>query len=300
MQLKLTKTAVRIGAVCALAAAAALGFTQAALAAPAQGAVSVPCSAAALASAITGASSGETLNLAKFCVYKLTEALPEVGTDLTINGNQSTIERSYASGTDDFTILDNDGELVLNKVNFRNGDSDSDFAGAIYNDDELTVNGGTFTGNTSNEYGGAIYNEDDATVTGSTFTSNASLDDEYGGAIYADDDMTVTSSNFTKNSAEDGGYGGAIYIAGKVDVTVTGSGFSQNSADEGGGIYNDGGLALRGGGFTGNTAEDYGGGIFSSTIADETVTDAAFRLNQAGSYGGGIYDEGDDATVTAS
>src|SRR5580692_848195 len=271
MQLKLTKTAVRIGAVCALAAAAALGFTQAALAAPAQGAVSVPCSAAALASAITGASSGETLNLAKFCVYKLTEALPEVGTDLTINGNQSTIERSYASGTDDFTILDNDGELVLNKVNFRNGDSDSDFAGAIYNDDELTVNGGTFTGNTSNEYGGAIYNEDDATVTGSTFTSNASLDDEYGGAIYADDDMTVTSSNFTKNSAEDGG-----------------------------GIYNDGGLTLRGGGFTGNTAEDYGGGIFSSGIADETVTDAAFRLNQAGSYGGGIYDEGDDATVTAS
>ena len=79
MQLKLTKTAVRIGAVGALAAAAALGSTQAALAAPAQGAVSVPCSAAALASAISGASSGETLNLAKFCVYKLTEALPDVG-----------------------------------------------------------------------------------------------------------------------------------------------------------------------------------------------------------------------------
>ena len=55
MQLKLTKTTVRIGAVGALAAAAALGFTQAALAAPAQGAVSVPCSAAALASAISGA-----------------------------------------------------------------------------------------------------------------------------------------------------------------------------------------------------------------------------------------------------
>src|SRR5580704_13718497 len=158
MQLKLTKTTVRIGAVGALAAAAALGFTQAALAAPAQGAVSVPCSAAALASAITGATSGETLNLAKFCVYKLTEALPDVDTDLTINGNQSTIERSYASGTDDFTILTvgDDGDLVLNKVNFRNGDSDSDYAGAIYNDGDLTVNGGTFTGNTSDEYAGAI------------------------------------------------------------------------------------------------------------------------------------------------
>ena len=196
MQLKLTKTAVRIGAAGALAAAAALGFAQAALAAPAQGAVSVPCSAAALASAISGATSGETLNLAKFCVYKLTEELPDVDTDLTINGNQSTIERSYASGTDDFTILENDSDLVLNKVNFRNGDSDSDFAGAIYNDDELTVNGGTFTGNTSNEYAGAIYNDDELTVNGATFTGNTAED--YGGAIYNDDDASVTGSTFTR------------------------------------------------------------------------------------------------------
>ena len=92
MQLKLTKTAVRIGAVGGLAAAAALGFTQAALAAPAQGAVSVPRSAAALASAISGASSGETLNLAKFCVYKLTEELPDV--ELT---SSSTATRAPSS-----------------------------------------------------------------------------------------------------------------------------------------------------------------------------------------------------------
>ena len=129
MQLKFARAAGRIAAVGALAAAG-LGFAQAALAetalaGTAQAAVSVPCSAAALASAISGASSGETLNLAKFCVYKLTEELPDVDTDLTINGNQSTIERSYASGTDDFTILENDGDLVLNGVSFRNGDSEA-------------------------------------------------------------------------------------------------------------------------------------------------------------------------------
>src|SRR5580698_4189386 len=153
MQLKFARATGRIAAVGALAAAG-LGFAQAALAetalaGTAQAAVSVPCSAAALASAIGGATSGETLSLAKFCVYKLTEGLPAIDTDLTINGNQSTIERSYASGTDDFTILtvEDDGDLVLNKVNFRNGDADSGYAGAIVNDDDLTVNGGTFTGN---------------------------------------------------------------------------------------------------------------------------------------------------------
>ena len=126
MQLKFARAAGRIVAVSALAAAG-LGFTQAllaetALAGTPQAAVSVPCSAAALASAIGGATSGETLNLAKFCVYKLTEALPDVDTDLTINGNQSTIERSYATNTDDFTILTVDGgNVVLNGVSFRNG-----------------------------------------------------------------------------------------------------------------------------------------------------------------------------------
>ena len=122
---KVRRAAGRIAAVGALAAAC-LGFAQAALAetvlaGTAQAAVSVPCSAADAASAISGASSGETLNLAKFCVYKLTEELPDVDTDLTINGNQSTIGRSYASGTDDFTILENESDLVL-KATFRNGD----------------------------------------------------------------------------------------------------------------------------------------------------------------------------------
>ena len=132
----------------------------------------MPCSAAALASAISGATSGETLNLAKFCVYKLTEELPDVDTDLTINGNQSTIERSYASNTDDFTILTVDGgNVVLNGVSFRNGGGTggsvdlgpkaapsgmtamTQMAGQSTTREDLTVNGGTFTGNTVHRRG---------------------------------------------------------------------------------------------------------------------------------------------------
>src|ERR1700728_2596867 len=105
MHLKFAKAATRIAAVSAVAAALGLGSAQAALAKAAPGAVNVPCSAAALASDITANTGGETLSLAKFCVYKLTEALPDITEDLTIDGNQSTIERSYASGTSDFGIF---------------------------------------------------------------------------------------------------------------------------------------------------------------------------------------------------
>ena len=168
MQLKFARATGRIVAVGALAAAG-LGFTQAALAGTAlagtaQAAVSVPCSAAALASAIGGASSGETLSLAKFCVYKLTEALPDVDTDLTINGNQSTIERSYATNTADFTILTVEGEggdVVLNGVSFRNGGGTGDLGGPILGPKAGSIrNGGDETD------GGAIHNEGDLTDVG--------------------------------------------------------------------------------------------------------------------------------------
>ena len=263
MQLRFARAAGRTVAVGALATAR-LGFTQAllartALAGTPQAAVSVPCSAAALASAIGGATSGETLSLAKFCVYKLTEGLPDIDTDLTINGNQSTIERSYAANAAGFTILTVDGEggdVVLNGVSFRNGGGTEDLGGpilgpkagsirndgdntgnggAIHNEGDLTVNGGTFTGNTATDEGGAIFNDDNLVVNGTVFTGNSSDD---GGAIYNEDNARVTGSTFTGNTSLDDEYGGAIYA--DDDMTVTSSNFTRNSAEDGGyggGIY---------------------------------------------------------------
>src|SRR2546430_3477933 len=82
-------------AVGAAAAAGALAVSpvagQAALAAP--GPVAVPCSAAALAAALAGATGGETLSLAPMCHYQLTEALPQGGLQLPVHGNGATLER---------------------------------------------------------------------------------------------------------------------------------------------------------------------------------------------------------------
>jgi hypothetical protein len=104
MHLKFAKTAARITAAGAMVAAVGLGSAQMALAKP-DPSVGVPCSAAALSNAISDNTGGETLSLAKFCVYKLTETLPDITEDLTIDGNQGTIERSYAPGTPDFRIF---------------------------------------------------------------------------------------------------------------------------------------------------------------------------------------------------
>jgi hypothetical protein len=80
--------------------ALSLGCAPAALAAPAPAVVvHVPCSAAALAADLASAANGETLSLAASCKYVLTAALPDISQNLTIDGNQATLERSAASGT---------------------------------------------------------------------------------------------------------------------------------------------------------------------------------------------------------
>jgi predicted outer membrane repeat protein len=318
MHLKLAKAAARVAAASAVVAASGLGFAQAAMAKPATSGINVPCSADALASAISGNTGGETLSLTKFCVYKLPGALPNITENLTIDGNQTTIERSYASDTSYFSIfyVPDDVSLVLNQVNVRNGDTDDDYGGAIDNaDGSVTVNGGTFSDNTSSYAGGAIYNEASLMVSGATFTDNSAPD--YGGAIENTDDALVTGSTFTGNST--GGKGGAIYVDGHTAVAdsnftsnsaehgggiyaaddgetfaVTGSGFYQNTASgHGGGIDNgDDDMTLTGGGFYQNTAYQ-GGGIYN--YHDMTVDGATFHMNAASDEGGGIYSEYDVA-----
>src|SRR5712691_1595342 len=213
MHMRLVRTAARTAAAGAGAVVVlGLASAQAAMAVPPP-VVNVPCSATVLATDIAGSVSGETLNLATFCVYKLDSALPEISQDLTIQNNQGTIERSYFADTPDFSIFTvTSGHLVLNQVNLRNGDSqgggisppadNSGNGGAIYNNGgDVTVNGGTLSGNTAANLGGAIFSQNgDLTVNGAVFTGNQADD---GGAIATlpSDPATVTGSQFSGNSA---------------------------------------------------------------------------------------------------
>ena|ERR1700722_6507485 len=96
MSWKLKRAAAGAVAVSGILAAAA---TNAQLAQAAPAVTQVPCDSAALASAISNASSGDVLSLARSCLYLLTAGLPIIYQDLTIDGNGATLERSYAHGT---------------------------------------------------------------------------------------------------------------------------------------------------------------------------------------------------------
>ena len=295
MYFKMTRAAVTVagGAV-----ALCLGSVPAAMAAPAQDATFVPCNAYALHTAIDDASSGDTLDLAPGCTYRLPAALPEIDTELTIVGYHSTLTRAHdAPGFSLLTLggrgcgdggvnlpagstnLDDDDGcdawLAVTNVNFTDGGGyEVGKGGAIDNaGGRLHVTGGTFSDNETDSEAGAIYNDGTMTVENATFTDNLA---PYGGAIENDRDASVEGSTFTWNKAP------------------TLSGAPDNS--DGGAIYNDHYLYLANSGFLGNSTGGYGGAIYTEGNLDAgyiTVT-----ANAAGFYGGGIYN--DDETVTLS
>ncbi len=96
---------------------------------------------------------------------------------------------------------------------------------------ELTIEGGTITGNTAAELGGGIHNEGTTTIKGGTITGNTA--GTYGGAIYSNSTVSVSGITLSSNTAQTGG--GAICTEGT--LTLDGVTIQGNSAQYGGGVY---------------------------------------------------------------
>jgi predicted outer membrane repeat protein len=249
--------------------------------------VSVPCNTQALASAITSATDGVTLNLAASCVYALKAPLPVIGHDLTITGNAATLDCAI-SLADAFTLLSvNAGTLTISQLNFRNG---ADAISATGNG-SVAITGGTFRGNHAVN-GGAISSVTgmgSLSVTGATFTGNTATGQ--GGAIYTNEAAaltTVSGSTFVNNTAGSGG--GGIYSF--FPMNVTSSVFARNKAADGGAIFNDSELGdiLKDVTIRNNNATQDGGGV-ASYQCGLSVTDSQIAGNHAGSEGGGVYQD---------
>jgi predicted outer membrane repeat protein len=256
--------------------------------------VNVPCNAATLATAISGAASGETLSLTPHCQYQIKAALPVVGQDLAIAGHWATLRRSHAPGTPAFAILSVDaGTLAVSDLNFSNGNG----AISATENGSITVQGGTFSGNNAAD-GGAISSYTglgNLTVTDATFTGNTAT--YAGGAIYTNEaagNTTVTGSTFTKNKA--GNIGGAIYNF--FDMVVSDSRFNANQATSGGAIFNNalGGDSLTGVTMYDNSATQDGGGIATANT-DLILANSRIVGNHAGNEGGGIYQNGSEGQI---
>ena len=191
------------------------------------------------------------------------------------------------------------GDLTLNNVDLKG--NNANFGGAIWNEGKLTVNGGSFEGNTADEAAGAIYNADGAklTVDGVSFKENTA---KFGGAINnaktASDKeaatLTVKNSQFIGNTSLNS-QGGAIRNQGII-TEISGSTFKGNKASNGGAINNgewgqiklitnsvfDGNEAT-----LENTAARDGGAILNrGTI--ESIADSTFTNNKTSGAGGAI------------
>jgi predicted outer membrane repeat protein len=259
----------------------------------------LPCSVSALSNAISSAVNGEQIKLASGCRYVLRTALPDLAANMTIDGDDATIERSTAAGTPDFSDLTIDSPtsyayVTINDLNIRNGDYQ--YGGGIDNYyGDLTVNGGDFSGNNSN-LGGAIFNDAQLgnmanvlTVTSATFADNYASQGNGlagGGGIMNYGTATITNCVFTRNGTA--AIGGGFFNT--TNATIAGSRFSDNQALAGAGLANsDEGnavLDISGTAFIGNEASIAGGGIANTDIL--SVTTSQFSRNIAVS-GGGLY-----------
>ena len=193
----------------------------------------------------------------------------------------------------------NNGNLIINGGTYENNTSDK-YGGFIINGGTLTINGGTFSGNKAKQ-GGCIYSDvnGSVTITDGTFTRNKTgnvYKGRAGGCIYSAGDFIIEGGIFSENviESENSNFseqGGCIYS--EKNLTITGGTFSGNKAEQGGCIYSEGNLTITGGIFTDNKAQSdneilitQGGCIYSENIL--TVSGGTFSDNTA-RYGGCIY-----------
>jgi predicted outer membrane repeat protein len=294
----------------------------------AQAAARVPCSAAALESAVSAVSGGGSLSLASGCDYVLTAGLPAVTGTLTITGNAATVERSSAPGTPQFTILPvTGGNLAVTHLSFANGNPAISVTGA----GQLSVTAGTFSGNNSAQ-GGAIWSDANPhapVISGAKFTGNTATGS--GGAIWdssSADALECAGCTFTGNSAGGsggavwefglsggitgstlrgntaGGDGGALYLSEDSEENLTGDTIQGNAAaGDGGGTYSaEGGAGVRlaSASVTGNTAGGDGGGVFVGVETKSHITGTVIRGNRAQDGGGIFGDTGSSVIATGT
>ena len=173
----------------------------------------------------------------------------------------------------------------------------------------VTVAGSLIEGNSATGNGGGY---DDAgpsslTVRDSFFLGNSSALN--GGGIAAGGPQigltgTVLGGNAALSPNITNGGGGGLYVTGAGTTRVTDCTILGNTAVQfGGGIEDDHAdiLIVTGTTFSGNVVfQNDGGGLFSNTTGDVSISNSLFRGNVAGFLGGGVLAEGGVVNIAAS
>jgi len=248
----------------------------------------------------------DAINFSVTGTIQLGSVLPDLSTDITINGpgaNVLTVRRNTGGDYRIFTI-NNGVTAAFSGLTIANGNLPAgDRGGGIFNrGGTVTITNGTITGNSA-DGGGGISNQNAGTltITNSTLSGNSSGIDGGGGGIFnSGSTVTITNSTLSGNSSvnSNGIAGGGIstFLG---TVTITNSTLSANSAGLfGGGIYNSGStVTITNSTLSANSAGLFGGGTYNSG-STVTITNSTLSGNSSGDSGGGIFNASGTLTIT--
>jgi hypothetical protein len=224
--------------------------------------VNVPCSAAALVTAVAAAnaSGSGTLQLASNCNYLLTapsatgrgpDGLLITGNIRIVGGRSTQISRSTAAVP--FRII----EVA---------------SGAVLDLRRIFVSGGLTDATVpTNDTGGGILNSRGTILLVRTTISTNTADN--GAGVSNDSGRVIVSDSRIENNT----------------TRLTGGG--------GGGLYNDGSLTIQRSLIRGNRANTNGGGIYNGQGGRAETFRVTFDRNVAGATGGGLYNNTDGRLV---
>ena len=273
----------RAAIIAALTTASLFIFVSAGTASPS---ANVPCSAAALVTAVNSANSsgGGAINLASWCDYALTTAdngengLPVVASRLTVNGNGATID-----GTGSVRVWEVDGpggNLSLQNVTITGGSAD--IGGGIENvGGAVTLNHSQVAGNSAVMAGGGIAS--------GTFDPSSVARLTLNNSVVSDNQQTL--------DGQDGGLGGGGIVNLLGTATLNSSQANENTAQGfvGGGIasgdymnFSDTSsvLTLNKSQVDGNTAPNAGGGGIQNLLGSVTLNSTEVNGNTSLNAGG--------------
>ncbi|WP_410663393.1 hypothetical protein [Amycolatopsis sp. lyj-84] len=198
---------------------------------------SVPCTEAALVSAVDAANAagGGTVTLTPGCTYTLTAphgddgvhgpaGLPIITTPITLEGNANTITRAPAAAAFRIGQVAPTGGITLKAVTVSNGHAaaaGNDNGGGILSFGAVTLTGSALSGNTANGSGGALHST--GTPSAATFTNstvNGNTAGQGGGIASVNGTLTLTSSVVNTNTATVNP-GGIYYVAGSATLNTS-------------------------------------------------------------------------------
>jgi hypothetical protein len=235
------------------------------------------------------------------CVYTLTSphnntdghnGLPSITSQIILEGEGATLERSSIAGTPPFRIFHvaANGNLTLNQVTVSNGRATSgslpaNAGGGIANFGTLNLINSIISGNYATN-GGGLYNDVGGMLnlinSAVSYNSQAS----FGGGIFNQGRLSLADSIITGNSADLSGGG----IANFGMLSLSHSTVSHNGQPGlGGGIFNQSTLNLANSTISGNSATRDGGGLFNDFGGTIYLADSIVSDNKAGRNGGGIF-----------